>query len=214
MESLKDVIVALRREIEEALKAGQPLPEGARLQAERVVATIHFGVDSASGPASFVLRTENRAADHPHSVTIEFKLLSASQSLDERAPNATTIVSHESRIQLDEAAAEEITRQLVHLFGAPGFDSAARATVFREALENLSEADARTFVQLLRGISTNGHNDAAKRALSLVRRVCQSGPGGFEKGKALLSTLFQKFSVQTVVDHVRRVWKTQEEWIR
>ena len=210
---LKDVVNALRREIISALENGSALPGGIHLEAERVTATLSFGIEG--NPPTFEVYPpgENKQTS-PHSITIEFNIASDSAALKtETKIVARSVAVQPMQSKLEGREAAVIKEQLSIVFGSPGFDSAARATVFCEALEELSEEDAVALVSALRG-EIGKPEGPAKRALALLQRVCQSGPAGLGKGKAVLVDVFQKYSVSSVVKLVATVWKSQQDWIK
>ncbi len=99
------------------------------------------------------------------------------------------------------------------IFGVPGFDSSARATVFREALAGLSDEQARAIADSLRGMATPGITPAAARARGLITRLVEGAPAGPARGRELLAEAFYRHSVESLIRTVRDKWKTQEQWL-
>jgi hypothetical protein len=221
MQSLKHVIVALRRELEEALASKQPTPQSGTLVADRAVVTLQFQVNgmetSKANAVTFsVPQNKSNEASAVNSVSIEFKF-SSSLSGSGLLPPAGAESSGEvaiSPVSSDEnGALDKITEQLSEVFGRPGFDSSARADVFREALEPLTDAQLKL---LLKGLQEKGaavEDEVVKRALSLLHRVCHSGPSGAVKGKNILAVTFQNYPMKVIVAQVKSVWKSQQDWV-
>lgn len=222
MASLKQVVDTLRREIETALAQAQPWPGGVQLEADRIIATLQMNVvdlqgndgiriDIPSGPGK---NSGDQVVTPVHSLRLEFKCIGGQLIAvppKENQAGANPNMSLSAPMQLAEPAAEHVTRQLSSIFGPPGFDSSARATVFREALENLADTDVAILVSGLTGGSVS--DSRVKRAISLLQRVCHSGPAGAIQGKEVLARVFQSYSIQAVVQLVREIWKTQDEWM-
>lgn len=114
------------------------------------------------------------------------------------------------------AVTETVFQALCGLFGAPGFDSSARACVFREALDGLSDADVAAVITRLAG-PREGEGKVApelERARELLSRVVRSGPAqSFRRGGEILTTLFALAPVAAVLRLVEERWETQREWM-
>jgi len=226
MEPLQQVIVALRREIETALQQRQPLPHGARLEAERVVVTLQFCINDAVAngktgvsfdvPSSDMRANGKTSPASAHSLTIEFKSVPV-RIVDDNSSGDMMLQAPESPVtseaSIEGTEADQITQQLTKVFGAPGFDSSARASVFREAFENLSEKETADLIASLRGTPADENDTVVKHSLALLNRVCRSGPAGLAPGKAILGKLFQRHPAKSIVQLVSTVWKSQQEWM-
>ena len=204
MQSLSEVVRALRTEVATALAEGGALPDGCRLVADRVVATLGFAVvsgpdDAASRrPPRFVVSGESVPA---HSLRVEFAVHGGGASVDEPHPAAFA--------GLDADRASEI---LSSVFGAPGFDSSARASVFRETLDALEPGEARRLVESLAEGAPTGDR-GFDHARHLVRRVIASGPGSLDDGIAALRGLFRDFDATGILSLVGERWRTQHDWL-
>ncbi len=216
MHSLKDVVEALRREIGSALETGEALPNGVQLEAERVAATLQFSIEG--NPPSFNIMEGESKKSSAHSITIEFNIKSNDAVTKPEIKSATkpVVVVQAQTVEnkLEGPEEKRVIEQLTKVFGTPGFDSAARATVFREALETLSDAEAGTLVNALQGKDAADKHATVKRAMALLQRVSHSGPAGVEKGKAVLAEIFAVHSVRSIVSLVASVWKSQEDWMK
>jgi hypothetical protein len=215
MQSLRKVISALHHEILAALQEGRDLPKGGRLEADKVVVTLALGISQQKHDAPVELwchSQEQNAASAPcHTITIEFRPVLT------LAANGSPQLSHEKPAAqgagLEAAQERKIAESLTMIFGAPGFDSSARATVFREALAGLSDDQARAIMDSLRGMPTPGITPAAARARHLISRLIDSGNAGSARGRDILAEIFYQHSVQSITRLVRELWKTQEEWL-
>lgn len=101
---------------------------------------------------------------------------------------------------------------LAEVFGAPGFDSAARATVFRETLEPLSEVDRRVVLASLGEVPGAEVDPSLGLARHLLRRLAGSGPGGSQEGPERLRRLAERFPVEELIRVAAERWRTQSEW--
>lgn len=135
MDSLQNILSELKREIAVALSANEPLPGNAQLEPDRVVVNLDFSLKPDSKELCF---DESKwvTGKAPHRISIEFKLSST-----ERATTDVQGAAPRSNA-LDGRAVEDAMAELTKVLGKPGFDSSARATVLREACENLSAKDA------------------------------------------------------------------------
>jgi hypothetical protein len=224
MQPLKTVISALRREIESALEGNRDLPVGARLEAERVVLSLEFmareqhrqdgSVEVMFDVINIVAQSStdgNAVVAHcsPHRLTIEFT----------RAQTRPLDTEKHSLPQNYSARSEEgvetnpVTKSLIDLLGAPGFDSSARATVLRETLAGLSEGQIRAVVASLAGGDLPDANEAVKRARHLIKGVLRSGPlKSAESGGKVLEEIFGRQPVESVLRLIQETWKSEEQW--
>ncbi|KAB2661935.1 MAG: hypothetical protein DVB31_11825 [Verrucomicrobia bacterium] len=213
MQSLSEVVRALRAEIAASLADEGPLPEGCRWVADRVVATLGFSVvtspeDGASGRTPrFVVATGGGAV---HSLRVEF---APGEPVPRAvgAPAATDVPAPAPR-RLRGEATQPAVEILSGVFGAPGFDSSARATVFREALDPLDGAGVRRLMETLGDREPTGDR-AADHARHLVRRVIASGPGTVEDGVAALRGLFAIHDAGELLGLIEDRWRTQDDWL-
>jgi hypothetical protein len=218
MLSLRQVMATLRREIDAALGDNQPLPRGTRLEADRVIVTLQFSIRGGGddAPVDMNFETDHIAGHAAHSLAIEFKCYPAAQA-GIGAPINSAVHLEETTLSkamaLEGSEADWVTEQLTVVLGVPGFDSSARATVFREAFENLSEEHVDLVIRSLSGAALGEKPDAVKRSISLVHRITQSSPAGSTKGKAVLVEIFRRHSVPPIIKLIATVWKTQEHWM-
>lgn len=201
MQSLRHAIAAALREVESGI-AHQRQPGKLPLVPERVHLSLNFTLDEAGTRAL-------ASAGGPHSVTIEFKAgewpagaAASAASTDEAAPDPTT------------GAKDEIVSALSQVFGAPGFDSSARATVFREALEGWSRKQALAALSAVAASPSASHAEPMRTAVHRLRGVIQSGPGkSLASGVSTLRDVLTCHPMELVLLVAETEWKSQEQWL-
>jgi hypothetical protein len=223
MQPLHKILSALRREILDALENNRDLPDGSRLQAEKVVVSLGFSVNQHSPDGAVEVScqetdlsipdAEARAAKPVHQVTIQFRIAPAPAATELSPSFRETAFASPQPADLERAQDTKVAESLSSIFGAPSFDSSARATVFREALAGLSDDQARAIINSLRGLPTPGISPAAARARHLIGRLLERGHAGAPRGRDILSEILHQHSVQSVIRIVRERWKTQEDWL-
>lgn len=222
MQPLKNVLAALRREIAAALETNQDLPPGTRLEAERVVLSLELSLKekpSKNGTVELLFEVPDASSHEPgrkHTLTIEFALPPASTS----SPAEKPVVSRKraavagAPARLEGAEAERVTAALAKVFGAPGFDSSARASVFREALAELSDEQIRAVLDSLPGPAQPGLDETVKRARHLISGVLKSGPlRSTERGGEALAEVLAQHPVKLVIQLIADKWETQTDWL-
>ena len=227
MQSLKRVLAALRQEIDAGLTAGPSAPGGAPWSAGKVVVEldvvgreeagrIAFAVAEAVGVGAQAGADAEADAGQP-----QFKLRLRLELQRAGAVDATLTTSADvSRDRATEPtrpavpATEPVFQALCGLFGAPGFDSSARACVFREALEGLSDAEVAVVIARLEGTHAGEVSAAIERAHQLLSRVVRSGPAqSFRRGGEILTALLAQTPVAAVLRLVEERWETQRDWM-
>lgn len=110
---------------------------------------------------------------------------------------------------------DQLLPLLEQVLGAPGFDSAARASVFREALEELTEPQRITIWEVLKDTPAGITIDPElKHARHLLRGVLRSGPSGLTD--SALDKLRQEFrsnGSHSLLGLIRQHWKSQADWL-
>lgn len=213
MLTVEQAIRALRREILTALAEDATLPRGATFSAERVTISLAVRMDpatvAAGGPGALQIAEDPGPSDHR--VTVEFRLgeiplaVPATSVSSAPAPSADLPITAAPDGSMAFAG-------LARVFGAPGFDSSARATVFRETLEELDAAQQRQALLGLGDPSSAGEDPAVVRARHLIRRLAASGPAGSTHGPRLLRELATRCPVEDLVALAASRWRTQSEW--
>jgi hypothetical protein len=214
MLSVEQTVRALRREILAALADDAPLPGGVSLVADRVSVALGLQFPAAADDRrdGLVVATDPSAC--LHHLTLEFKL----QPVALPGPLAAGAVADAPGVSavpptLPPVTAEsESVAALSEVFGAPGFDSSARATVFREALEELGEAQRGAVLASLGSPAPEGEEPALGRARQLVLRLAGSGPAGPKRGPELLRQLAGRVPAAVLIRLAAERWRTQSEW--
>lgn len=188
MKPLNEAIAAVLREVSQGCAADR-----STLKPERVRVTLNFALTAGQPPYA--------DAAGPHSVTAEFVLGAAGQE--------PIFLPAEPKKNL-----HECTSLLAQIFGAPGFDSSARATVFRETLAGLTpkeiEAVMATLTTPLNGIM----DERQRQVVHILRGVIHSGPTKqMERGAELLRRVFANHPLAEVMQNVEADWKTQDAWL-
>lgn len=200
MQQLNEAIATVLREVERGF-AARRAAGGLPMTPERIRLTLNFSLDAAGQ----IARTE---PDAPHSVTVEFKVGEWGQLQPVTAPAAS--VAPAAR-PLD---AGGIVPVLTQVFGAPGFDSSARATVFREALEGKSHDEVLAVLATLRPEATAPLDDATRQASHVLRGIIQSGPTkNVGQGAKLLVELITQHPLAEVLRVAETTWKTHDDWL-
>lgn len=106
----------------------------------------------------------------------------------------------------DPSREAEILGQLDLVFGAPGFDSGARATVFRELAADAGEEGLRVVLGLLpQGLpATNADLDRVRHGLT---RLLERGPSGLRDGAAHLDRLLAEHGLGRILELVASRWR-------
>jgi hypothetical protein len=238
MQLLKDVIAALCREIDSGLSSNRTQLQGRPLQTDRVTLSLqvrlkeHVQADGSTKPIFEVLSSDSQTANGPysvstaedsqaHQVTIELKPATAGQptplpaadfSTTQQAPQTS---EHPDPGSIAKADQQSVTEQLAEVFGEPGFDSSARATVFREAMGGLSHHQARKVLDALHlGLPPESDDPAVRDACHRIGNVFRSGPQESEPfGAKVVSALLDRYSVASLLRLIEEKWKTQDEWM-
>lgn len=221
--SLRTALRSLRDEIHAALESNSTLPSATRAQPGRITVALHVVLEeqpTAEGTPrlSWVVAEPDPGKPPGHMVTVEFGP-DATQPLPRagRPSLAEQLqpVTSPQPLPLEGSEAERIANELALLFGPPGFDSSARATVFREALEGLAEEDIATTLNALANHSPAASEGPAKRARHLVTGVIKSGPlGSFERGVTILDGILRQHRVSALLQLIEQRWKTQQDWVQ
>lgn len=200
MKPIKDVIEALRREL--------PQEVWAQASVTLQCVAIENGTDVTFG----VVTSRDLSAVPTHAVTIQ---------LAAAAAPSTTPISRADTAALAEPPQEpghSLIGLLTRLFGPPGFDNAARASVFREIVEELSSEQLASLLEILRKdrteIPLEKHPDSAiAKARTRLLRLIRLGPAGLNGGIDALLEVFDQQHASVVLETIRAQWKTQEAWI-
>ncbi len=202
MQLLHQAIAVALQEAARGIAAARPLPpELGQVTADRLRITLNFALDKTGTQAS--------AGVGPHSLSLDFKLGPVSEGEISPVPAAPPVVAAPA---VD--ATSDIFGTLQQVFGAPGFDSSARAMVFREALEGLTQEQARVAVARLRPGVPSPADPATQRAGNILRGICHSGPlKNAARGGQLLAALLAHHPLLALLAVAETEWKTHDDWL-
>jgi len=211
MKRLKEVIAALQREIESSGGSGN-----------RATATLPVVIEEDEhGRIGFrVLTTRDeprQPAPQRATMTLQIELGPGTKVESvPAAPGAT--VSDPVRAASGSTGGPDFLPLLERMFGPPGFDNAARASVFCEVVEGL---DASQVGALIEAFETDPAEvpqvrpaDAAV-ATARIRlvRLLRMGPSGFRGAVDAMLQVLKQQPAPLVLKTIRERWKTQDEWI-
>ncbi len=205
---LQEVIAAFQRELDAARSKGRPF--NARLELQVVVEQANH-----TAPVNVVVLGRGAAERAPnggaHLLVIDFDPARdpADQHATPVAPEHPAPVPHPHN---------ELHSALAAIFGPPGFDASARASVFCEIVENLApsqlEALLAAFTEDAAEVPLHRPPDADVAAARIrVVRLLKLGPAGFPAGLASLLRLLNRPGGEALVRTLREHWKTQSDWI-
>lgn len=200
--TIQQAIRELRREVLTGLRDESPLPDQASWTANRITLSLALQINPSNAPnepTRFCIALDPSEA--LHKVELEFLMpltdahpTSLEEPSQDHLPPSTTFAT------------------LSEVFGAPGFDSSARATVFRELLEDLSPQHQQEVLVSLKKPESPHEDAAVTYARNRILRLASSGPAKDGRGPELLSQLALRESVQTLVLQAAVHWRTQSEW--
>jgi hypothetical protein len=224
MPSLNNVLAALRREIEAALEENAAPNSRIRLRPHRVVLSLEFSVIEQRVPdgsvelsCDFCKTGASPNAEKTNSLTIEFKPVfqMPAPSAIKRAPARRKLDAPQKKLpQLDPAEAENVVQSLSSVFGAPGFDSSARATVFREVFAELSGQQAALLVASFTTGTVPEDDEELRNASHRINGILRTGPlRSIERASEVLAKAFDRHELEPVLLLIKEKWKTQSDWL-
>ncbi len=202
MPTLPEALHRLRTELAEALRAESCSPHGPEPKAARV--TLELKLVFQSGAWRLVETSDTGLAETQiHCVTVEL-LADAPPPRPEGHPLANEGPRTE----------DTLIARLSEAFGAPGFDSSARATVFRESLESFAPEDIRAVIAAVGSSgAVPGAHPGLGQSAHRIARLLERGPAGIEAGRSILAALFERHSPSEILALIQSTWKTQDDWI-
>lgn len=225
MKPLKDVIAALRRELDEAFQGNvsgvvPPRPQRVVLALEVCVLDrqnpdgtvgLSFGVlDTLPTPAPGKVGVNTGRG---HTLTFEFDCDWHQAPADRLDSGGVSAAPPLRNANLEGSEAESIKHDLQEVFGPPGFDSSARATVFLEALAELSEDQIHSVLTSLRGEAAAELDEVSRKARHLISNVIRSGPlRSVEDAGLFLAQIFVRHPVEPLRQLIATTWRSQYEW--
>lgn len=210
MNSVETAIRELRRAALTALAEGTSLPPGVTCVAERLTLCLAVRFhpsddDRESGRYDVASDTDGAL----HRLTLEFRL--GPPTAAEAAVHSTdTIETHAfgGKLPTDVSAVAVLS----DILGAPGFDSSARATVFRETLEELGEVQRRQVLASLGSSASDSEDPPVTQARHRIHRLSGTGPAGKDRGPILLRELAARHSAESLIQLAKTHWRTPSEW--
>lgn len=193
MQPLNEAIAAVLHEVSRGCAANRP-----SLKPERIRVTLNFTMEPGQPPQAH--------ANGPHSVTVELDL----QEIPANGPTATATLPSRT----GPANPVGVVPALSQVFGAPGFDSSARATVFRETFADRTPGEAAAIVAGLTTPLASLTDERTRQAVHILRGVILSGPAKqVERGAEILRQVFFECPLTAVMQTVESTWKTQDDWL-
>jgi hypothetical protein len=203
MRPIHEIIGALKQELQ------------AELAAAPVTVTLHCVVVEKQGRTTFGVVT---SADPPGLTThaIVFQLNGAMPAASTLPASQAAGLGHMAAVSGPPAS--DLLTSLTAIFGEPGFDNAARASVFREMLEELDSAQLEALLSDLRAdtseVPQQKHADSSiAMARTRLMRLLKLGPAGRLGGLEALLRIFDQYRLPAVVEAIKAHWKTQGHWI-
>jgi hypothetical protein len=194
MQPLNEAIAAVLREVSRGCAADR-----SPLKPERVRLTLNFALEAGRPPRA--------DAAGPHSVTVEFAVGAAGEWQPVASPTQAPPAE-------PAAAPHELVPLLAQVFGVPGFDSSARATVFRETLAGMTPVEVEAVMAALTTPLAGIADERRRQAVHILRGVIHSGPTKqVERGAELLRRVFANHPLAEVMRVVESEWKTQDAWL-
>jgi len=194
MTELQKALASFQRELD-AMSAASP--GGATWQVDRV----HFrlGLEWVPGAEGQGAWRPSMGAS-PHGLDLDWVrgkgIVSEAESARPASPSTMSM----------NGEGTPLMERLEAAFGPPGFDSAARATVFREvALEIGLEALAE-LLEALVGKRTLPDAEV-ERARQSVMRLLERGPAGVIPGAAILLEVFRQFPGGLILESIGSRWR-------
>ncbi len=223
MASLDKVIATLLENVDAALEKNAAANPRSHFEAERVILSLDVSLLEHAAPDGSVQVSFEVASAEPlqverktHRLTFEFRSAPASPGEDAESPskrqgrpNVVQPISH--RLNADEE--EQASKALASVFGAPGFDSSARATVFREIFAELNEPQAEALIASFSSGTIPGQDARLLTARHRINGILRSGPlRSPERGGEILAAIFSRYAGAALLVLIKGKWKTQQDW--
>ncbi len=228
MASLKTILTTLQGELDAAYSGTLELRDGTRLRTDRISLCVELDLaespDADGGlqvefrvPSSDRGKKKNpaspRSTTQGHTLTFEFRRDTGSAVA---APEIQRPQTEESKTKtpLVGTAYDQLVTGLSRVFGQPGFDSSARATVFREILGELSKKHQLAVRAALRSGTFESDERLVHSALHRLRGLFKSGPATSPKvGAELFSAIAGEHSIPSLLQLIQEAWKEQSNWM-
>lgn len=206
MKDLSKALRLLRREIEAGLLGADSENGGMLVQPEQVTVALTL-VGKSDGPdLVWEVATGGSVAGPVHSLTIQFRVGStAGPTL-----GATPATAEQSLEVLPKSPREGILKACESIFGAPGFDNAARAEVFCELVDQHPLPALRSALTAVAG----GQPQEAPpvHLTSRLRQLLGFAPVGREAAALELQRLLQEISPTELRGVIAERWRFGTHW--
>ena len=209
--SVETAIRELRQAALAALVEGTALPPGVTCVAERLTLSlaVRFHPSDDDGESGRCDVASGEASDAPHHLTLEFRLgPPMATEASARSNQAIETPPSVGKFPPDTSAVDVLSE----ILGAPGFDSSARATVFRETLEELGEVQRRQVLASLESPASDSEDAQITQARHRIYRLSGTGPAGKDRGPKLLRELAARLSAESLIQLAKTHWRTPSEW--
>ena len=207
MDTLANVLEIIRREIASALADNKPLPSETRLEADRVIVSLRVAIVEKDQKSEVRVITGSRepSGAETHTITVEFAVRGGALAAGAGQGGGL------AQMEAESASATGIVNTFMAIFGVPGFDSSARATVFREALGGLPDEQARVLIGSLGG-TLKESDERLKSGREMILRLLGRGPSGLERSAEVLKEMFERHSTSFLLRIIEETWKTPDAW--
>ncbi len=210
MPSLRDIVAALQQELDAAFAETKPDSTGTALELEKV--TLSLAVDlldrhattSGSGIGFSILEGAKASKSTGHRLTIELR--------NPRAVSSTASAADSAVASAPTAKTESLFEMASRVFGPPGFDNAARAEVFCEAIKELSEENGRAVLESLTGSVPLDENGPLDSARVRIRRLLRFSPVGEAGAAAVVAEISRRFPKREILEVISSRWKMTTGW--
>ena len=210
MPSLKDIVAALQRELDAVFVEAKTGSAGTTMEVEKV--TLSLAVDllekdattSGSGIGFSFLDGAKAAKSSGHRLTLELRAARATTSIA-GTPATDAVIPLPPK-------PESVFELASRVFGPPGFDNAARAEVFCEAIKELSEADTRMVLESVMGSVPLDEKGPLDGARVRIRRLLRFSPVGEPAAAAALAEISRRFPMHEILQIISSGWKMTTGW--
>ena len=210
MPTLKDIVAALQCELDAAFAEAKTGSPGTAMEVEKV--TLSLAVElleksdskGGTGLGFAVVDGAKAAKSSGHRLTIELR--------NPRAVSSPAIAAASGVAPAPTAKTESLFEMASRVFGPPGFDNAARAEVFCEAIKDLSDENARAVLESLTGSVPLDENGPLDSARVRIKRLLRFSPVGEAGAAAVVAEISRRFPKREILEVISSRWKMTTGW--